>query len=91
MFDKIKAFYTEHKDEINGAAFVALGGLLVTGGVLLRRSNRKVDELQTFHDDIYTALKNGFGVVLDTENGNDYMVRLVEPAVEALEESKDAS
>jgi LPXTG-motif cell wall-anchored protein len=52
MFDKIKAFYTEHKDEINGAAFVALGGLLVTGGVLLRRSKRKVDELQTFHDDI---------------------------------------
>lgn len=96
MFDKVKSFYEEHKDEINGAVFIALGGLLVTGGVLLKRSNGKVRELQTFHDDVYHALKNGFGVVLDVEDASgNYMVRLVDPAVdaamEALEESKDAS
>lgn len=91
MFNKIKSFYTDHKDEVHGVAFVALGGLLVTGGVLLGRSNKKVAELQTFHDDIYNALKSGFGVVLDTENGNDYVVKLVDPMVEALEESTDVA
>lgn len=91
MFDKIKEFYNEHKDEINGAAFVAMGGLLLTGSVLLKRSNKKRNELQNFHDDIYVALKSGFNVVLDSENGDDYVVRLIDPAVAALEESKDAS
>ncbi len=84
MFDKIKQFYTDHKDEVHGAAFVVLGGLLVVGGVSLKRSYKANEELQTFHDDIYTALKNGFGVVLDSESGNDYTVRLVDPATEAI-------
>ncbi len=91
MLNKIKSFYTGHKDEIHGAAFVALGGLLVTGGVLLGRSNKKVADLQKFHDDIYNALKSGFGVVLDTEDGDNYLVKLVEPVAEALEESTDAA
>lgn len=92
MFDKIKQFYNDHEDKIKVGLLIATGGMLAVAGVMIIKKDNKIADLQTFHDDIYSALKNGFNVVLDSESvDGEYVVKLIDPASEAIDAMADVA